>query len=101
MSEAMIKLELQIPEDSAGVINVEQFGMRYPDGTIKWVVDEEMQRTVSFKGLSEGDPTFSYRWEQALKSRATQAKMDVAQYAAAHQPVKRNIIVATTVTQNI
>lgn len=88
-------LTIKVPDDGVTTKTFQQFGMRYPDGTIKWVSDPDV-RSFSFKGLADGDKWDIEKWQDALRRRANEAKINHIEYAAGHQLIKRTAILAVT-----
>lgn len=93
-------LLVKVPDYDVTTQTFQQFGMRYPDGTIKWVsAATPNYEHVDFKKLSDGDATHAARWNTAVQQRAEKAMISHIEYAAGHQLVKRTAIVAVTEVQ--
>ena len=81
--------------DGAGAETYTQFGMRYPDGTIKWGYDHEAYGgSTFFEGLDEGERAGA--WRKRLERRAAAASIQFSEYLEGHQLIKRTVIVAVT-----
>lgn len=93
---------MQLPDYKAQNKVVTQFGMRYPDGTIKWDSDAlyDGAPLVQFRLLAEEAHTACTRWDDLLNSRSQKALVDRAEYEAGHQLIKRSIMWAVTEAEN-
>lgn len=76
-----------------------QFGMCYPDGTIRWGSDN----SIAFHKLVEGNTTTATTadWRSILRRRGTAASVDLEEYIAAHQLIKRTIVWAVTEAEDV
>lgn len=90
-------LTIQIVDENVSIETHSMYGMRYPDGTVRWVNDQQ----VSFERLAEGDPAHSDRWENHMRSRAHNASINFPEYKAGHQLIKRTITVAVTAPEEV
>lgn len=94
-------LTVKVPDYDVTTQAFQQHGMRYPDGTIKWVsAATPNHERVDFKLLADGDMTQQLRWNTAVQQRAERAMIGVLEYAAGHHPVKRTVILAVTETED-
>lgn len=73
---------------------VKQYGMRYPDGTVKWGTEDTGYGTVDFKALAHLDMNTRSAWDYRLKERAERANVNLHIYTDQHQPVTRQVVVA-------
>jgi hypothetical protein len=88
-----VALEIHRTESSTTI--VKQYGMRYPDGTVKWGdEDRDGYGGVNFKRLAERDPNHEHSWNSRLKERAAKANLELSYYTEQHQPVTRQVVVA-------
>lgn len=101
--DSMMKLEVNVPVMADGVVSVPQFGMRYPDGSVKWGSAVVSTVDLPFSKLADGD-TYDWstadKWDKHLDSCAGYAKLDVDAYKAGHQLIRRTVIVGTTKHEN-
>jgi hypothetical protein len=91
-STTRIGLEIHRTEPSTKIIK--QYGMRYPDGTVKWGEEDSGYGNVDFKKLAFRDPSHRHSWEARLKERAAKANLDLSHYTEQHQPITRQVVVA-------
>jgi hypothetical protein len=96
---------LSIPTYQQHTIVEAQYGMRFPDGTIRWtLIDNGAKSTnIYFHELVDPKPN-SYtpgNWEKHLIRKAEAASVDLAEYTAQHQLVKRTIVIAVTKTEEV
>lgn len=88
-----VGLEIHRTEPSTTI--VKQYGMRYPDGTVKWDdEDKDGYGNVNFKKLAYRDPNHRHSWDARLKERAIKANLELSYYTEQHQPVTRQVVVA-------
>jgi hypothetical protein len=80
---------------------ITQYGMRYPDGTIKWGQSDSSLNPVVFKHLQQGATNAVRRWEESLAKRAKDASLDLEEYSGQHMLVKRTVVVAVTVNEEV
>lgn len=78
-----------------------QYGMRYPDGTVKWGNDGSSIGAIDFGQLRAGHDDPVSAWGRRLRERATVASLDVKTYADQHQLLKRTIVVAVTAPEEV
>lgn len=91
-STTQLGLEIHRTEPSTTIIK--QYGMRYPDGSVKWGEEDSGYGNVNFKKLALRDQNHRYSWDARLKERAAKANLDLDTYTAQHQPVFRQVVVA-------
>ena len=104
MSNENNQFTIEIPEDEAYVKSHEQYGMTYPDGSVKWSQEEGYSPTggkvtTHFHLLAEMNSNGDYArqmWIQVLRTRAEKANLPVPEYRDQHQLVKRTIVIAVT-----
>ena len=100
----------RIPDLGENIQQHTQHGMRNPDGTVVW---GEMRytfrngntRLVQFHRLDPSSEQHSsgcaMDWQTVLADRAKAANMDVDEYAAQHQLVKRTVILVATASEDV
>lgn len=72
-----------------------QFGMRYPDGTIKWGYEHESyDGTLRFENLST--EATAQTWRSRLERRAAAANIQISEYMEGHELLQRTVVVAVT-----
>jgi hypothetical protein len=96
---------LSIPTYTQHTIVEAQYGMRFPDGTIKWtLIDNGAKSTnIYFHDLVDPSP-HSYsppNWEKYLQRKAEAASVDLHDYTAQHQLIKRTIVIAVTTAEEV
>lgn len=76
----------------------DQYGMRFPDGSIQWDSMPYKLGRISFDALVKTRKTSGTNqdWTQYLNTKAAEAKIDPEQYAKSHQLIRRSVIVAIT-----
>lgn len=94
-------LTIKVPDYKPDTSMVTQYGMRYPDGTVKWTDDGASHNSVNFERLHNGNGSTAMQWADRLGNRARNANVDVEEYVAQHQPLKRTVIVVTTVSEEV
>lgn len=97
---AQSSVTITIENEDPRVEVLQEYGMRYPDGSVKWSGDTA-NFSVSFRGLAEGNRHQAEQWSKTLESRAAASKIDLASYTAAHQLIKRSIIAAVTAPEDV
>ena len=81
-----------------------QYGMRYPDGTIRWDKDGdgiEFWRLTSDNESSAERDRYVNKWAETLERRANNARIDVETYTNGHTLIKRFIMVAVTIFEEV
>lgn len=81
-----------------------QYGMRYPNGAVRWTKTVvHGGQTIVFGGLREECQRYHdvEYWNRDLKVRAADAMVDEGEYRAAHQLIKRTVIVVTTEAEEV
>lgn len=78
-----------------------QYGMRYPDGTVKWGTETESGQTVQFAWIENPGNNHTFVWNGWLADRAKKARVDEKEYRAQHQRLKRTVIVAITEAEEV
>ena len=99
--DSMMKLEVDVPVMSDGVVSVPQFGMRYPDGTIVWGADRHGGRDIPFRDLAGNNGYVKNLWNDALKERAERCKIELAAYKSSHQLLRRTVFIGTTKPEDV
>lgn len=88
-------VKVSVPNYGTLTTALPQFGMRYPDGTIRWVDDPNCYG-ITFKDLADDNYMAVEKWQDTVHRRAIEAKVNHTEYAAGHQLIKRTVIVAVT-----
>lgn len=87
----------------ASVTQQVQYGVRFPDDTTAWTTMPNS--TIDIEALVTPTHRFhrphSEAWERVVVERAKNARIDVAEYGAAHQFIKRTVILAVTDTEDV
>lgn len=96
---AQSSITIRIANEDPRVDVHHEYGMRYPDGTIKWRGDTDNYSTL-FGALAEGNAHQAEQWRKTLESRANAAKIDLHAYTAAHQLIRRSITIAVTAPED-
>lgn len=90
-------------EHGAAVSQQTQYGVRYPDGTTAWNVIPGT--SIDIRALVETDHrnhgNHSDGWMRTVEEKAKAAKIDLAEYGAAHKFIKRTVILAVTDTEEV
>lgn len=113
-SKATYALTIPVSIHNQQIINETQYGMKFPDGTIRWgMLDPNIgdYHAVAFKdiaaaerGISVGSAGASYsvqNWATYLKKQATAANISVEDYAEMHTLVKRTLVLAATAAEEV
>ena len=87
----------EIPGEDPLVHSEHEYGMRYPDGTVRWGRDSA---NLGFRSIATNDTTREH-YNNALRQRANQARVDPEAYIAGHQPIRRTITLAVTEPEDI
>lgn len=93
------ELKILVLDEGNATEIVNQYGMRYPDGKIRWTSDGQFG--YSFQQIAEGNDTALRGWEGFLTKAARQANIDPQGYIESHVPVKRTVILVTTAPEEI
>lgn len=80
---------------------ITQYGMRYPDGKIKWGQEGSTLNPLYFKSIHDGHSQQVRVWNEALEKRAKEASVELESYAAGHRILKRTVIVAITGSEEV
>jgi hypothetical protein len=80
---------------------ITQYGMRYPDGSVKWGQDGSTLNPLYFKSIHDGHASQTRIWKEALAKRATDANVELEAYTAGHTIIKRTVIVAITGSEDV
>ena len=91
-----VTLDNDVPETSTAT----QFGMRYPDGSVKWTHDHDAY-SIWFEEIANGRSSALEDWNKRLDRRAQEAMIDPESYADGHTLLKRSIIVVTTKAEEV
>lgn len=97
---AQSTVTLNIENEEPKVSSYQQYGMRYPDGSVRWDHDGA-NYPVQFKQLQAGDTHTAVNWRKSLESRAATARIEMEAFAAGHQPIRRTITLAVTEPEDI
>ena len=90
-------VSIDLPDNEPLTKTFTQYGMRYPDGRVRWVKDHPIGSTpVDFQQLSERHPQTLAIWDAHLQQRAAAANIQLSEYREGHELIKRTIIVAVT-----
>lgn len=98
---ATSKITVDVPVHATGMTSITQYGMRYPDDTVVWVWEQDPRGDTHFVDLANGNYSATYNFTNRLKKRAESARLDVDQYIAEHQLLKRTIFVGTTDAEDV
>jgi hypothetical protein len=97
------EMTLAVNDEGASHHIVKQYGMRYPDGTVKWDKD---RGDLGFDGydmwfqhIAENTSSSRSHWEDRLRPRAAKTNVDPEQYALGHTALTRQVIVVITETE--
>jgi hypothetical protein len=98
MSKSTTDLTIAVQDYGTDTHIAKQYGMRYPDGTIRWVADKihASDYGLDFKSIALGVDNADKHWKDRLKKRAAMAQIDPAEYADNHLPLTRTVIVVIT-----
>ena len=91
-----VTLDNDVPETST----VTQFGMLYPDGSVKWAYDHDAY-SIGFEDIANGRISILEDWNKRLDRRAREAMIDPETYADGHTLLRRSIIVVTTKAEEV
>lgn len=95
-------LIVKVPDYDVTTQTFLQHGMRYPNGTIKWVQAQMLNgNVVNFQSLAAGVPSHKSQWDHALQQQAKSARIDLDKYIEGHQPVKRTVILAVAGVEEV
>lgn len=98
MTKARVGFDIE--DENPKIETLHQYGMTYPDGTIRWDHDPG-GRTVNFRKLAAGSTTEDEDWGKLLEARAKAAAIPLADYEQAHQMIRRTITIAVTVPEDV
>lgn len=90
-------VKIQLPDKETLTKTFTQYGMRYPDGEVRWVKDHPVGSTpVDFELLHERHPSSLHVWDAHLQQRAAAANINLSEYREGHEALKRTVIVVVT-----
>lgn len=98
MSKSTTDLTIAVQDYGTDTHIVKQYGMRYPDGTVRWGQDKILASDygLDFRDIDRQQNNAHEHWRQRLQSRAKTAQIDPIEYATSHQPLTRTVIVVIT-----
>lgn len=96
-------MTIKIDSEEQSIDQHTMYGMRYPNGEIRWVFDAHTNRMheVRFAGLAASEFRDRQEWDELLTLRAQAAQLNMAEYKAQHQLVKRTVIVSITTPEDV
>lgn len=76
---------------------LKQYGMRYPDGTVRWGEDKihPQDYSMGFDSIAKNAEVLEH-WHDRLRKRAAAAQIDPEDYVDSHIPLTRTVIVVIT-----
>ena len=77
---------------------LKQYGMRYPDGTVRWGADNinPQDYSMSFESVAKNTSKALEHWHDRLRKRAATAQVDPEDYVDNHIPLIRTVIIVIT-----
>lgn len=93
--------EFAVPDaQDAAVIDEVQYGMRFPDGSVRWNSVAADGTTVMVRDIVLHDGGPRLRWKKWLEKQAKAAKVPVYDYANGHCVVRRKLILAVSAMED-